>query len=321
MTELRWAPPERAELPAWERLLAAAEAVDARGEVLDAADLADEWASVWSDPEQNAVFVWDGDELVAFGWLRVVPGTRTKHKITLWGAVHPVRRGAGIGRALLQWQVERARKVAAAMPASVPVLLEVEHDTRMTDAVALARRFGFDEARWFVEVQRPLDEPIESPRPLGGLEVRPWEPGLSEPVRVAHADAFADHWGSEPRSAEEWDQWYAGHRNFRPDLSFVALDRTEVAGFVLCAAYPQDWEANGYRDAWVNLVGTRRPWRGRGVARALLLRSLEAMADAPDGFERATLGVDAENSTGALGLYERVGFREVRRSVTLQRPP
>jgi ribosomal protein S18 acetylase RimI-like enzyme len=45
---------------------------------------------------------------------------------------------------------------------------------------------------------------------------------------------------------------------------------------------------------------------------------MEAFAAA--GLEAATLGVDAENPTGALGIYERVGFRPIRRSVRLQRP-
>ena len=45
---------------------------------------------------------------------------------------------------------------------------------------------------------------------------------------------------------------------------------------------------------------------------------MRAFRDA--GLDAATLGVDAENPTGALGVYERVGFRPVRRSVRLQRP-
>jgi ribosomal protein S18 acetylase RimI-like enzyme len=59
---------------------------------------------------------------------------------------------------------------------------------------------------------------------------------------------------------------------------------------------------------WINSVGTRRAWRGRGVATALLQEVLHAAAGAEDGLERAILGVDAENPTGALRVYRALGF-------------
>ena len=84
---------------------------------------------------------------------------------------------------------------------------------------------------------------------------------------------------------------------------------------MLCAAYPQDW-ATVPVEAWINTVGTRRAWRGKGVASWLMAESLRRIAAADDGFERAILGVDAENPTGALRVYRRLGFDEDVRSVT-----
>ncbi len=90
---------------------------------------------------------------------------------------------------------------------------------------------------------------------------------------------------------------------------------------MLCAAYPQDW-ATAPVEAWINTVGTRRAWRGKGVARWVLAETLRLVATADDGFERAILGVDAENPTGALRLYRDLGFvDEVRSVTTLQRTP
>ena len=101
-------------------------------------------------------------------------------------------------------------------------------------------------------------------------------------------EAFVDHWESEPRTQEEWRQWYTGHRGFRADLSLVAVDQGtgEVAGFVLCAAYPNDWEVLP-REAWINTVGTRREWRGKGLARGLLTEVLRRVADADDRLRAA----------------------------------
>ena len=62
-------------------------------------------------------------------------------------------------------------------------------------------------------------------------------------------------------------------------------------------------------EAWINTVGTRRAWRGKGVARWLMTDVHQRIAAADDGFERAILGVDAENPTGALRVYRRLGLR------------
>jgi mycothiol synthase len=321
MEDLTWQPPTRDDIPAWERLLAAIEAVDQRGEVLDEADLEDEFDSVWSDPGQNAVFVHADGALAAFGWLRVVPGQRAHHRITLWGGVHPDRRGRGIGRQVVSRQLQRALEVAPTLDPAVRVHLDVDLGDAQRDARRLFERAGFEPVRWFHEMQVRLDADVpESPVP-DGLELRPWDESVDDASRLGHAEAFADHWGSEPRSPEEWRQWYTGHRGFRPDLSFVVMDGDELAGFCLCGVYPQDWETNGYRDAWINTLGTKRGWRGRGVARSMLVASLRAMQAAEDGFERATLGADSENPTGALGLYSSLGFTEIRRNVTMQREP
>lgn len=70
---------------------------------------------------------------------------------------------------------------------------------------------------------------------------------------------------------------------------------------------PEENERLGRRQAWIGQIGVRRGWRKRGLATALLCESMRAFRAA--GFEWAVLGVDAESLTGAVGVYERVGFR------------
>ncbi|MGH9186082.1 MAG: GNAT family N-acetyltransferase, partial [Acidimicrobiales bacterium] len=171
--------------------------------------------------------------------------------------------------------------------------------------------------RYWFDMRRGLDgdpPPTEVP---AGLEVRPYDPALDEAVRVAHNEAFEDHWGSSERSEEDWRIWYVG-RNFRPDLSFVAIDGEEVAGYLLTDYYAAEVAASGRHEAWVNAVGTRRRWRGRGVARALLVSALRAYRDA--GLERGALVVDAANPSGALGLYERLGFKTHMTTISYAKP-
>jgi len=273
---------------------------------------------VWAHPATDAMFVWDGPELVAFGWLKAMPGTREAHRVSCWGGVHPTHRRRGIGAALLDWMLERATAIGAGFDSALEVSVQVDATQVQHDLVALATRAGFAPIRHFLEVARPVVEPVPALPAPAGLRLVPWSDDFDEAARLAHVESFADHWGSEPRTPEEWSQWYTGHRSFRPDLSLLAVDEAtdEVASIVLCSSHPQDWDVVP-REAWVNTVGTRRAWRGRGVARWLLAESLRRVAAAEDAFERAILGVDEENPTGALRLYRALGFADDVRRVTL----
>jgi len=154
----------------------------------------------------------------------------------------------------------------------------------------------------------PRGEPPE------GVRVAPYTADLAGAVYQAHMDAFADHWGYERRTRDEWEPGTTGSPAFRPDLSFVAVAGDGIAGYLL--AY--DGADNAHV---VGQVGTLREWRRKGVASALLSASMRAAAAA--GKTVSTLGVDADSPTGAVGVYERVGFAVHARFVTYQRglPP
>ncbi len=321
MAELRWAAPSREDDAEWADLLAAMEAIDERGETYELDDLADEWASVWSHPATDSTFVWAGSELVAFAWLKARPGQREAHKVSCWGGVRPSHRRQGIGGQVFDWMLRRASDIAAGFDAVLPTKAEADAADHQSDLLALAAQHGFAPVRRFLEIARPTAAPVpELPAPPG-LDLVPWNRELDEEARLAHVESFADHWGSEPRSREEWEQWYTGHRAFRPDLSVLAVEPAsgQVVGLVLTAAYPQDWGQVPV-EAWINTVGTRRAWRGKGVAGWMMVEVLDKIAGADVGFERTILGVDAENPTGALRLYRRLGFSDdVRGVATLTR--
>ena len=78
---------------------------------------------------------------------------------------------------------------------------------------------------------------------------------------------------------------------------------------MLCTEQATD-EAGDGRTAWMDHIAVRREWRRRGVASALIRSSLVALRE--EGFHTVVLDVDADSPTGALGLYERHGFRAVR---------
>ena len=103
-----------------------------------------------------------------------------------------------------------------------------------------------------------------------------------------------------------------------PSLWAVAWDGDQVAGSVMNSIFHEENEALGIKRAWLEHVSVRRPWRGRGLAKALCAASFRILRD--QGMDEAWLGVDAANPTGALALYEGLGFKVVRRWQAFGRP-
>jgi mycothiol synthase len=130
-------------------------------------------------------------------------------------------------------------------------------------------------------------------------------------------EAFQDHWGGFDASEASFRRWIE-RPEWNPELFVVAWDGGEIAGGVVNAIFPEENEALGLNRGWLESVFTRRRWRKRGLARALIARSLHVLATR--GLNAAALGVDADNPSGALGLYESFGFSVIHRGQAWRRP-
>ena len=302
-------------------VLAAAEQVDDTGEHPDAEGVA-EWWRGWSiDPGRDGLAVLDPAELVvAYATVMASPTYRDALTVYLEGRVRPDLRERGIGRGLLAWQLARGTALHAERHPEAPGALTVEVPGGMPSLEALARRAGLRAERWYREMQRPLTD-LPEPRPLAGADIVPFTWDRDDEVRRAHNAAFTRHHGSSERDPESWGALFTGQRGFRPDLSRLAVEDGVVIGYVLAYVYEADTAARGTREVVLGQIGVLPPARGRGVAGALIVEVL--LAAAAGDCQSAGLGVDTENVTGALRLYEGLGFRPVRSRVswTLDLPP
>ena len=266
----------------------------------------------------SLAFVTGDGRLVGYGWLFGREGATRAARLWLLGGVHPDHRRRGIGRAIVRAGTARATEILRPLPAAVPRHVDAEALPWQAGRIALFASEGFEHVRSFTVMHRPIDGPVELAPLAPGLTASDWRPDLDESARLAHNDAFLDHWGSEPVGAERWRHLGPAAPGFRADFSSLALDAGgTVVGYVLSAAPPGMQHERP--TAWIGTVGVRRDHRRRGVAAALLTRSIAAMAAA--GFRAVGLDVDAENPTGAVGIYERLGFREVRRQLIYSKTP
>jgi len=236
-----------------------------------------------------------------------------KHK----GFLLPAWRRRGIGRYLLRFCEERQRQVASQLPQDFAHFYESSaYDTEYA-AEALLRSEGYQPVRHFYVMLRPdLEDIPEAPLPPG-LEVRPAKPEHYQLVCDANNEAFHDHWG-HTSAYDLTVEKFLDNPDFDPSLWRVAWDGDQVAGMVLSYIdRKQNAEYNRLR-GWTEEICVRRPWRQRGLARALIVLSLHALKER--GMTEAALTVDTDNLTGALRLYEGVGFRPVKRFSMYHKP-
>jgi mycothiol synthase len=229
----------------------------------------------------------------------------------LFGGVRPDWCGRGLGRALLGWQYERAVQVHAATAPGEPWQTETRVMTGEPTAARLLARLEFVPARYFMEMLASTTTAPHATLPTG-LRSGPPTPGIDRPLYEADLEAFTDHWGFQRSEFDDWLSMRVRTEGFRPDLSRVVFDGDEIAGYIL------SYRDNDPDRLAVGRIGTRRPWRGRGVASALLAEVIDAAARA--GYPYVCLGVDADSPTGAVGVYERAGFTPEHSFAAYRRP-
>jgi ribosomal protein S18 acetylase RimI-like enzyme len=166
-------------------------------------------------------------------------------------------------------------------------------------------------------MRRPVTDPLpDAPMPAG-LEVRPVKDEHIRPIWDAMQEAFRDHWGFVPEGEEKFKEWQ-GETNYQPHLWKVAWAGDQVAGMVLnFIDGPENKEYKRLR-GYTEGISVRRPWRKLGLARALIVQSIQMFKDT--GMTETALGVDSQNLSGALRLYQGVGYRQTKQFTIYRKP-
>jgi mycothiol synthase len=267
------------------------------------------------DPARDLILAELGDLPIAMtGVERVVRDGSPVYE--MWSSVLPPFRRQGLGTALLDWCLARIRDRAAVEDPGVPIVVQDGAEEQETGHRALLTKAGFTPVRHFFLMRRAmLDEIPDVPLP-DRLEVRPVKEEQRRPILEAEFEAFQDHWGSRERSEEHFTMTLS-RAELDTDLWVVAWDGDQIAGVVENWIWPDENAELGVKRGWLERISVRRPWRRRGLARALTARALVKLREA--GMDEGMLGVDSENPNGALGLYEGLGFEIHSRSAAYRR--
>lgn len=305
-----WQPFSREDLPDIAAFYTECEAYDENPERTSLRNLEEFWDSPRSVPEADTLVGRDTDgRVVAAAWSGCNRAITERRACRLAGAVRPDRRGEGIGTAVLQWELAHglAWDDATRRPGYGPLVLRLFAPTEQADVRNLAMRHELLTDRYFFEMSRRLDRTPDVPV-LDGVRLVDWDVDRSDEVHRVMDEAFAEHWGHTDATAQMWQEGIDSH-GFRPAWTVLAVDTStdRVIGAAMNYAWEQDWGPQGYTEGYTDALGVLRSHRGRGVAAALLAESMRRFGEA--GMDAAGLGVDAANATGALRLYEKLGYQ------------
>lgn len=257
---------------------------------------------VWHDSE---------DRLVAFGQMWVPKGGKDLDGYLYW-RVHPEARHSGIEENLFSWAQERMLEVGRERGMAAKIRATARDFDAYSRSVVEAH--GMEPVRYWFRMARPLDEPVPEAQFPEGYTLRHTSEEDLEAWVECYNQSFIDHWTHHPLTIENHKHWLTDSK-YRPDLDLVAIapDGT-IAAFCFCLIDPDSNKRNNRSEGWIDMLGTRRSHRKIGLGTAMLLAGMSKLK--AEGIEQAMLGVDAENPSGALRMYEAVGFKTVITSVT-----
>ena len=266
-----------------------------------------EWVSPGFDPAENIrlIFAPNGQMV---GYIEVWTTSKPLVHPWMWGRVDPDYEDMGIGTWLLHWAEQRALQELPNVPAGLRFAPRVGTFREADKPKKLFEDMGYRHIRSSYQMLIEMDAPVPEAEFPDGITLRTYSPETdAEAVYHAQTDSFRDHFGFVEEPFDEGLKRFKhfwGQAGFDPSLLFLAMDRPsgEIAGISLCPPHAIDDPEQG----WVGTLGVLRPWRKRGIGLALLRHSFNEFYRR--GKRKVGLGVDAQNLTGALRLYEGAGM-------------
>ena len=270
------------------------------------------------DPSRDVVLVEIADRLVGYGrmsWSREHGGDLVFEAICY---IDPECLRQGIGRALLMTLERRASEIGNTMPIEGARFLQAESSDSSAGRVALLLASGYSPIRHgFLMVRPTLEDQDDAPLPAG-LQIREVRPEHMRVIWEADQEAFRDHWGSGQGTEEDYLEFLNDPTQGDTSLWRIAWDGQEVAGQVRSFINEEENRRFGRTRGWVENISVGRRWRHRGLARALMAASFPLLR--ARGMTEGALSVDAQNPTGALAVYESVGFLPVSSEAVYRKP-
>lgn len=275
-------------------------------DVSDIEAIRSEWVSPGFDPAEDIRLVFAPDGTLV-GYIEVWTTAKPPVHPWIWGRVHPDYSGLGIGSWMLTWAEKHAMRALDEIPDNLRFAFQIGIYAQAKESQTFFKDFGYRYLRSSYRMLIDIEETPPTPVWPDELTIRAYNPDTDvEAVFLADQDIFRDHFGFVEEPFEEGLQRFKHHMTeydgFDPSIWWLAFEGDQLAGICLCRPHSYDDLDMGY----VSTLGVRRPWRKRGLGLAFLHQAFGEFYRR--GKHKVGLGVDAENLTGALRLYEKAGM-------------
>jgi mycothiol synthase len=260
------------------------------------------------NPLEDIIIAELDGESVGHGIIHWRRGRENDRLYFVYAFVLPEYMGKGIRDRLLHRMEARTREIAKTHPKGTDKFFDAYANTEENDWKSTLIREGYAVTSHMFEMVRPdLERIPDLPLPKG-VEVRPVKPEHYRLIWESAKEALKDERSySEDRNSEEAFENAMKSPIFTPELWQIAWAGDEVVGGVHNFISREENKRLGRKWGHTEKIFVARAWRKKGIARALIARSLKVLKD--QGMEQATLDVDTENPSGALRVYESMGYR------------
>jgi ribosomal protein S18 acetylase RimI-like enzyme len=258
------------------------------------------------------------DTVVGFSrlsWYTGLGGIRLYNQASY---LHPDWRQPGIWQMMVRQNEQRLKEMAAGQQIDALRFFQGWATASQIMWISVLESEGYKAVRHFNNMLYRIDNVPHRPMPAG-LEIRPVQPEHFRPIWEAQREVVlslfevvAENWIDE--KYESWQK----NSSHTPELWQVAWDGDQVAGMVLNRI---DHVLNQQLDrkrGYTEHIFVGQPWRNRGLAGALLAKSLQVLK--AQGMQEAELGVDTENESGAYGFYQRMGYQTFSTDTWFRKP-
>jgi mycothiol synthase len=295
----------------------ASEHADSLSMTVSAAELAENLRTTPRfDLFRDLVIAEVGGQVVGYGRVRWWEDA-SRRTYGLTGFILPEWRRKGIGQNLLIWLEERTSTITREHDITSPSFLDINATQYQIGLHALAQQSGYRvKESWVLMVRPNLESIPDTPLPEG-LEVRPALPEHFSAIWYAVEEAYVLEGGSPPTG--EIPQDIQNDANFQPELWQVAWEVSsgKVVGSVMTYINHAENKALGILRGYTEGISTVPAWQRRGVARALIARSLKVQREA--GMQESALVCSGEKLNN-YRLYTSCGFQEVKRDTVYEKP-
>jgi mycothiol synthase len=233
--------------------------------------------------------------------------------------LRPEWRERGIELAAIRYFETRVAERLRDCPAE-QAIYKIAVNEADSQRVALLQAANYTQLAAHANMVRPDLEHIPDYALPDGIAMRPAAEAHLREIYEAHREAFQEHIHGVDPSDEDFDEWSRAEVLADRSLWVVAweVQTNKIAGVILNYILEGENTYHHRQRGYVEYISVLRPYRRRGLARAMIAASLRRHKER--GMQEAALSSHTENPFNPISLYTAMGFQVRYHTLIFSKP-